>query len=241
MFKHTNIIPNFIVYFCALKTADPMKEKAILLGASGLIGSHLLKLLLDSPAYGAVTVYVRKALPINHPKLKQIITDFEKLDEITDSINGTIVFCCLGSTKKKTPNLKDYRKVDYDIPLYFAGQALKNGARQYHLVTAMGANAKSGNFYSKMKGEIETAIKALPYETTQIYQPSFLKGDRKENRPMEKIMLPIMRLVDLALIGPLKKYQSIESADVAQAMFNESIKNKRGIFVHNSEQIKRLV
>ncbi len=218
-----------------------MKEKAILLGASGLIGNHLLKLLLDSPAYGELTIYVRKALPITHIKLKQIVTGFEILDEITDSINGSIVFCCLGSTKSKTPNLKDYRKVDYDIPLYFGEQALKKGARQYHLVSAMGANSKSGNFYSKMKGQIEDAIKVLPYETIQIYQPSFLRGNRKENRPMEKIMLPIMRLVDLALVGPLKKYQSIESEYVAQAMFNESIKNKRGIFVHNSEQIKRLV
>jgi hypothetical protein len=92
-----------------------------------------------------------------------------------------------------------------------------------------------------MKGQIEGAIKALNYETTHIYQPSFLRGDRKENRPIEKFLLPIMRLVDLALVGPLKKYQSIDAEDVAKAMFNESIKNKRGIFVHNSEQIKRLV
>nr|WP_294897412.1 NAD(P)H-binding protein [uncultured Pedobacter sp.] len=218
-----------------------MKEKAILLGASGLIGSHLLKLLLDSPGYGEITVYVRKVLPINHDKLKQIVTDFKDLKELDNGVLGSIVFCCLGSTKSKTPNLKDYRKVDVDIPLYFAEQALKNNARQYHLVSAIGANAKSSNFYSKMKGQIEGAIKALNYETTHIYQPSFLRGDRKENRPIEKFLLPIMRLVDLALVGPLKKYQSIDAEDVAKAMFNESIKNKRGIFVHNSEQIKRLV
>ncbi len=218
-----------------------MKEKAILLGASGLIGSHLLTTLLASPAYGEVTIYVRKTLPINHLKLKQIVTDFENLEALNEHIAGTIVFCCLGSTKKKTPNLKDYKKVDYEIPLYFAHQASKNNARQFHLVTAIGANSKSSNFYTRMKGEIEDAIKKVSYETIHIYQPSFLRGDRKENRTTEKILTPIMRLVDLALIGPLKKYQSIEAEDVAKAMFNESIKNKRGIFVHNSEQIKRLV
>ena len=218
-----------------------MKEKAILLGASGLIGSHLLRLLLESPAYGEVTIFVRKALPINHVKLKQIVTDFENFDVLNDNISAGIVFCCLGSTKSKTPNLKDYRKVDFDIPLRFAQLALKNGARQYHLVSAIGADATSSNFYTKLKGEIENAISALDYESIYIYEPSFLKGKREENRPLEKIILPMMRLIDLALIGSLKKYRSIDASDVAKAMFNESITNKRGIFVHNSEQIKRLV
>jgi uncharacterized protein YbjT (DUF2867 family) len=218
-----------------------MKEKAILLGASGLIGSHLLSLLLSSPAYGEVTVFVRKNMPVNHTKLKQIVTDFENFDVLNDNISGGIVFCCLGSTKNKTPNLKDYRKVDFDIPLRFAQLALKNGARQFHLVSAIGANSKSSNFYIKLKGEIENAISALNYESIYIYQPSFLRGERKENRPLEQIILPMMRLVDMALIGPLKKYKSIDAKDVARAMFNESITNKRGIFVHNSEQINRLV
>ena len=218
-----------------------MKEKAIVLGASGLIGSHLLPLLLTSPAYSEVIVFVRKALPINHPNLKQIVTDFKDIGALGDSISATSIFCCLGSTKKKTPNLKDYKKVDYDIPLHFAELGLKNGARKFHLVSSMGANASSVNFYTKMKGDIENAIKALGYETFHIYRPAFLRGKRKENRPLEKIMLPVMRLVDVILIGSLKKYRSIEAEDVAKAMFNESIKNKLGTFVHNSEQIKRLV
>lgn len=218
-----------------------MKETAILLGASGLIGSHLLPLLLDSPAFATVTVYVRKKLPINHAKLKQILTDFDNLNTLNEGINASFVFCCLGSTKKKTPNLKDYRQVDYGIPLHFAKQAKKNGARQYHLVSSMGANSSASNFYSKIKGEIEDAVKAIDYETVHIYQPSFLRGERHENRPLEKIMLPIMRLVDVVLIGPLKKYQSIAAETVAKAMYSESIKNKRGIFVHQSDQIKSLV
>ncbi len=218
-----------------------MKETAILLGASGLIGSHLLPILLDSPAFATVTVYVRSKLPLNHEKLKQIVTDFDNLDALNEGINASFVFCCLGSTKKKTPNLKDYKHVDYGIPLHFAEQAKKNGARQYHLVSAIGADATSSNFYSKIKGEIEDAVRAISYEAIHIYQPSFLRGNRDESRPLEKIMLPLMRLVDLVLIGPLKKYQSIDAETVAKGMYNESIKNKRGIFVHQSDQIKSLV
>lgn len=217
-----------------------MKQKAILLGANGLIGSLLLPLLLNSPAFEEITVYVRKKLPNNHSKLKQIVTDFNSLSDLQETIRGNIIFCCLGSTKNKTPSPNDYRYVDYDIPLFFAQQGLANGVQQFHLVSAMGANAHSGNFYAKLKGEIEDAIKALSYESIDIYRPSLLRGNRKENRPMEKILIPIMRLIDVALLGPLKKYQSIDASDVAGAMYNECIKNKRGIFVHNSEQIKRL-
>lgn len=177
----------------------------------------------------------------SHPKLKQTITDFNNLETINHDINANQIFCCLGSTKSKTPNKNDYRKVDFDIPLYFAKQGVLKGLTKYHLVSSLGANANSNNFYTKLKGEIEDAIKALPIETINIFQPSFLKGNRKENRPLEKLMLPVMRVLDIILIGPLKKYQSIEAEDVAKAMFNESIKNKRGIFVHNSEQIKKLV
>jgi len=217
-----------------------MKETAILLGASGLIGSHLLPLLLNSPAYAEVTVYVRKALPINNSKLKQIITDFEDLDVLNDGINASIVFSCLGSTKKKTPDIKKYRRIDYGIPLHFAQQAKKNGARQFHLVSSLGADAKSGNYYSKIKGEIEDAVNSIGYETVHIYQPSFLKGERNENRPLEKLMLPIMSLLDVVLIGPLKKYKSIEATEVASAMYNQSITNQRGTLVHQSDQIKSL-
>ncbi|MFC5285389.1 nucleoside-diphosphate sugar epimerase [Pedobacter alpinus] len=218
-----------------------MKEKVILLGASGLIGSYLLPLLLNSDAFEEVNVFVRKRLEMSHPKLKQTLTDFNNLNQLDKDITASQIFCCLGSTKSKTPNTKDYRKVDYDIPLHFAKQGIVSGLKRYHLVSSLGANSKSNNFYTKLKGEIENAIKALPIEEINIYQPSFLRGEREENRPLEKLMLPIMSLVDLVLVGPLQKYKSIEAEDVAKAMFNESIKNKRGIFVHNSEQIKKLV
>ena len=146
----------------------------------------------------------------------------------------------MGSTKKKTPDLTEYRKIDHDYPLYFAKEGLKNGLMQYHIVSALGADPKSSNFYTKMKGELENDLKKLKIPALYIYQPSFLEGKRNENRPLEKIILPIMKLVNLLLIGGLRKYQSISAKVVAKAMLNESIKNKSGIFVFESDKIKEL-
>lgn len=217
-----------------------MALKAIILGASGLIGSNLLEMLLSDDRYDEVIVFVRKKLILTNSKLIQIITDFNPLEELKNVAKVDVVFCCLGSTKKKTPDLEKYKKVDHDIPLFFANEALNNGASQYHIVSSLSANPNSSNFYSRMKGEIEKDLKTLNYPSLFIYQPSFLVGDREENRPLEKIIAPIMKIFNFLLIGSLKKYQSIAAEDVAKAMANESIKNKRGIFVIESDKIKEL-
>src|ERR1700752_1769526 len=119
-----------------------MPNKAVIAGASGLIGSHLLYILLQSDYYDEVLALVRKELPVSNKKLVQLVVDFDKLDEYKASITGHAVFCCLGSTKKKTPNLAAYRKIDHDYPLKLAQIAKENGVRHYHLVSAIGANPK---------------------------------------------------------------------------------------------------
>lgn len=218
-----------------------MNQKAIIIGASGLIGRELLTLLLAYSHFETVKIFVRKSLNIKHPKLTEVISDFKDLNSLKSEIYGDALFCCLGSTKSKTPDLNQYRKIDHDYPLFFAEEGLKNGLQQFHLVSALGADAKSSNFYTKMKGETEEAIKLLGIPSLYIYQPSFLRGNRVENRPLEKFALLIMKAIDPLLIGGLKKYQSINAISVAKAMIIESIKNKRGIFVHKSDQIKELV
>lgn len=218
-----------------------MNKKAIIIGASGLIGRELLSLLLEQSEFESVKIFVRKSLGIQNPKLFEIITDFSDLTSLSKSIDSEVIFCCLGSTKSKTPDLNQYRKIDHDYPLFFAEEGLKNGLEQFHLISALGANAKSSNFYTKMKGETEDDLKRLAIPSIYIYQPSFLSGNRTEKRPMEKFALSVMKLIDPLLVGSLKKYQSISAITVAKAMINESIKNKRGIFVHKSDQIKELV
>src|ERR1700730_1502242 len=110
-----------------------MAIKAVIAGASGLIGSNLLDILLQQTEYDSILILVRKVLPIQHEKLTQLIVDFDKLDYYSKAITGHAVFCCLGSTRKKTPHLNDYKKVDHDYPLQLAQIAYKNGIPQYHL------------------------------------------------------------------------------------------------------------
>jgi len=217
-----------------------MSKKVVIAGASGLIGSNLLEILLKETNYDEILVLVRKELPIEHKKLVQLIIDFEKLDEHASVINGHAIFCCLGSTRKKTPDLALYRKIDHDYPLKLAQLAKKNNVQQYHLVSSIGANSKSSNFYTKMKGETEDDIQKVDLKCLQIYEPSILTGDRKESRLMERFSIGIMRFIDPLLIGSLRKYRSIPAQIVAQAMFNQSLKKQEGVFVHPSDKIKLL-
>ncbi|TDQ09835.1 oxidoreductase [Pedobacter metabolipauper] len=217
-----------------------MDKKAILLGASGLIGGSLLKQLLECPDYSGVLVLVRKKLDVEHPKLKQLVLDFDNLSAHASEIKGDVVFCCLGTTKSKTPDAAQYRKIDYQYPLDVAAIAQANGAEHYHLVSSMGANADSSIFYTRTKGEAERDLKAIPFKSIYIYRPSLLDGERKESRFAEKVMISVMRFINPILTGKLKKYRSIKIEKVAAAMLKESLTNKEGVFIHLSDQIEAL-
>jgi len=217
-----------------------MPYKAVIAGASGLIGSCLLEQLLASPQYDEVVVLVRKQLPVAHKKLVQVIVDFDHLADHQALITGHAVFCCLGSTRKKTPDLAQYRKIDYEYPLKLAQIAVENRVMHYHLVSALGADPKSSNFYSRMKGEVEEAIKRTGIKCLHIYEPSILTGNRQESRPMERFAITLMNAINPLLMGKLKKYRSIPAEIVARAMFKQSLKTEEGIFVHSSERIKLL-
>jgi uncharacterized protein YbjT (DUF2867 family) len=217
-----------------------MSNKAVIAGASGLIGSKLLNILLQRPFYDEVLILVRKELPLNHKKLVQLVINFDMLEEHSAALSGRAIFCCLGSTKKKTPDLTEYRKIDHDYPLQLAQLGKQNGVKQYHLVSSLGANANASNFYLKMKGETEDDIQKVGLKSLNIYQPSFLTGQRIENRPVERFGNILMKFIDPLLIGTLKKYRSIPAETVARAMFNQSLKNEEGIFVHPSDKIKLL-
>lgn len=217
-----------------------MAKKAIIAGASGLIGSELLSLLLSDPVYSEVVALVRKELPVQNKKLVQLILDFDQLADHTAAITGDVIFCCLGSTKKKTPDLSLYRKIDHDYPVLLAQLAVKNNVRQYHLVSALGADLHSDNFYLKMKGETEHDIEDTGLKSLHIYQPSLLTGNRKEFRLGEKIGSAVMKIIDPLLIGNFKKYRSIPAATVARAMYRQSLNHDEGLFIHPSDHIKQL-
>ncbi len=170
----------------------------------------------------------------------QLVIDFDKLDQFAANITGNILFCCLGSTKKRTPNLADYRKVDLDYPVELAEITKANHFRQYHFVSSIGADMHSSNFYTKMKGDAEYALIHQDLPCLHIYQPSALTGNRKESRPLEKVALLVMSFINPLLVGRLKKYRSIPAQLVAQAMYNQSLRPENGLYIHPSDHIQNL-
>lgn len=216
-----------------------MKRKAILAGASGLIGSHLLQQLLESEHYSEVLVLVRKDLPLKHPKLKQLTVDFAQLNHYAAEIKGDVVFCCLGTTKKQTPDQKEYRKIDYQYPLDIAWIAQTNGADSYHLVSSIGADKNSSVFYTRTKGEVERDLKAVPFKSITIYRPSFLIGERKNNPAFLTLLGKTLSFLNPLFIGSLRKYRTIRAEVVARAMLISSLDHQREIHIYESDQIQK--
>ena len=215
-------------------------KRAVIAGASGLIGSELLKLLLANDDIAEVVALVRGPLSFENKKLKQVHVEFDTLDRFKDDVKGDVVYCCLGTTKRKTPDEEEYRKIDYKYPLELARIAATNNSGQFHLISALGANAASNVFYTKLKGELEQEIKRVGLRSLHIYQPSLLTGNRTEKRPLEKIAIILMTLVNPILLGPFKKYRSIPASLVARAMLNQTFKNLTGIHTYPSDHIKEL-
>jgi uncharacterized protein YbjT (DUF2867 family) len=217
-----------------------MSYKAIIIGASGLIGSELLKRALISDDFHEILLINRRPLNITNNKIREIVIDFDKLADISDQISGDITFSCLGTTRGKTPDARQYRKIELDYTLSIANYGLTNGIKQFHYVSSLGADASSSSFYLKLKGEVENQLKVLPIRSLHIYQPSFLTGERHENRLAENLMAPVMRLINPLLTGRLRKFQSISAKAVAEAMLKQSLKSKEGIFTYPSDIIKQL-
>jgi uncharacterized protein YbjT (DUF2867 family) len=222
------------------KKKRTMANKAIIAGSSGLIGSKLLDILLQQPFYDEVLILVRKELSTQHPKLTQLVVDFDRLETYADQLTGHAIFCCLGSTRAKTPDLAVYRRIDHDYPVQLAQLGHSNGVKEYHLVSSIGANASSSNFYTKTKGETELDVDKVGIPATHIYQPSLLTGQRKEKRILEHIASLLMKIIDPLLMGSLKKYRSIPAATVAMVMFKQSTKNMVGNFIYPSNAIKEI-
>jgi uncharacterized protein YbjT (DUF2867 family) len=208
-----------------------MNKTALIAGASGLTGGYLLNLLLESPEYSTVIAYVRKSSGLTHPKLKEMLVDWENLQE---PVAAEDVFCCLGTTIKKAGSQEAFRRVDYDYPLQLAQLQFRGGSQQFLLVSAMGADAKSSIFYSRVKGELENALQSIGYKSLHIFRPSFIAGPRKESRPGEKIGLAIFSILSPLFMGPLKKYAPIQAEHIARAMLRTAQKNEPEMKVYDS-------
>jgi len=216
-----------------------MKRTALLAGASGLVGGYCLKELLADPAYSHVTVLARSALGVKHPKLTEKIVNFDHLKDALKGIQVDDVFCALGTTRKKSPDPKAYQKIDVDYPAHLAHYTRKNKARQFLVVSSLGADPNSGIPYGRRKGEMEKAVGSEPFEAVHLFRPSFITGekDRKERRPTERWMECILALLPFLFAGPLKKYKPIAAATIAKAMVRVSKAGMKGVHVWPSDKI----
>ncbi len=208
-----------------------MRKTVLLIGASGLIGGELLNLLLKDDEIGTVKAFVRKPLKIKNDKLHEICVDFEKLEEFDSEFKGDSLFCCIGTTRKKTPNLDAYKAIDSGIVLSSAKMASNNKVPQIHLVSAIGADISSKIFYNQLKGEIEKDVFKFGFESTFIYQPALLIGKRFEMRPFEFLAQKIMPFFDLFLTKSTRKYHSIRAEKVAKSMHMNFCTPKKGVTI----------
>ena len=215
-------------------------KTALLFGSTGLVGGHVLNYLIQNPNYSKIKLFVRSFTEFNDPKIEIIQTDFNNLNKYTEDIKGDECFFCIGTTKKKSPDKNEYQKIELDIPKKIAQIAKSNLVKSFFFVSSGYANPKSSGEYLKFKGLVEEEIKNLNFDKIGIMRPSFLLGERQEERIGEKFGIIIFKLLTPILIGSFRKMRPIQSEIVARAMIklaNENIDQS----VFESNEISNLV
>ena len=209
-------------------------KTALIFGSSGLVGGHLLNKLIQNNNYSKIKVFIRSELVINDSKLDIIKTDFNNLENHREEIKGDDCFFCIGTTKKNSPDKNEYRRVELDIPKEIAQIAKSNSVNSFAFVSSGYADAKSSGDYLKFKGLVEEELKNLNFSKLAIMRPSFLIGDRKEERVGEKIGIFLFKMLSPLFLGPLKKMKPIQSEIVARAMIRATNENlEKNIFESN--------
>jgi uncharacterized protein YbjT (DUF2867 family) len=193
-------------------------KSALLFGASGLVGGHVLNQLISNNNYSKIKLFVRSSINISDPKIEIIQTDFNNLENHREDIKGDDCFFCIGTTKKNSPDKNEYKRVELEVPKQIAQIAKSNLVNSFVFISSGYADPKSSGDYLKFKGEVEEELKRLNFPKLGIMRPSFLLGDRKEKRIGEKIGIFVFKLLSPLFLGPLKKMKPIHSATVAKAM-----------------------
>lgn len=214
-------------------------KTAILLGATGLTGGILLQKLLKDPRYGKIILFSRSSIKIKSSKIQELLVDLFQLEKYREQFKADQVFCCIGTTKSKTPNEETYRSIDYGIPVTAAKLCKDNGISTFAVISALGANPDSGVFYNKVKGEMQRDVLAQKIKNTYIFQPSLIAGERREKRFFENMATQVMKILNYALIGPLEKYRSIHPETIARAMLIVANKGYKKSVIE-SDEIKKI-
>ncbi len=191
---------------------------AIVLGATGLTGGYLLNILLKDPEYSKVILFSRSSVGFQHDKLEEHLIDLLELEKYKETFVADEVFCCIGTTKSKTPDNETYKKIDLGIPVTAAKLCRQNNIEKFLVISALGADANSSVFYNKVKGEMQHQVLEQGISKTYIFQPSLIAGDREEKRFFENLAIKSFKVLNKLMIGSLRKYRSIHPETIAKAM-----------------------
>lgn len=217
-------------------------KRAIVFGASGFVGSHLLSELLNNSDYGQVIAIARKSLSITHPGLKTVIADYNSLADVKSEIAADEVFIALGTTKTNSPKKAEYYQVDHEYPVLAARIAKERGAKSVFLVTAVGANPNSKFFYVRTKGETERDVIALNFEHTHIFRPSMIMGKRKEKRSLlEEALMTFWFILNPLLTWKGDKYKGITGEDIAKALIKSAKNQTEKLKIYHWREMHDLV
>jgi uncharacterized protein YbjT (DUF2867 family) len=209
-----------------------LSHTALLAGATGLVGGECLRRLLAHPAWTSVIVLARRAVTVRNPpaKLRQIITDFTRLESAAGELAAEHVFCALGTTMRKAGSRAAFREVDLEYPLRLAHLARTQGARHFSLVSAVGADRRSTFYYSRVKGELEEALIDMQWPSLAIFRPSLIEGERAESRPLERWAGRLLRHAPPA-------WRAVAAADIAAAMIAVALQSPPGVTIVESRDI----
>lgn len=211
---------------------------ALVLGATGLIGRHVVELLLADPTWSRVRVLVRRPLALAHEKLEVQVLDFEQLPDHSELFAVDDIFCCLGTTMKVAKSREAFRRVDLDYPTDAARFGRVAGAKQYLLVSSTGANPHSMFFYNRVKGELEQKLRTAGYPSLSIFQPSLLLGARETPRMLERVAEVGLALISWLFVGPLSSLRPVQGEQVARAMVNRARRAPDGTRVLSFSDIR---
>ncbi|MFT6851306.1 MAG: hypothetical protein ACJATA_002127 [Sphingobacteriales bacterium] len=198
------------------------KKTAIILGATGLTGSHLLDELIHDSDFELIKIFSRNTTNVTHPKVKEYLGDLLHIESFKNDFTGDVTFCCIGTTASKTKDKSVYKSIDFGIPVSAANLSKENGISQFLVISSMGANSKSPVFYNKTKGEMEEQVQKSQVEKTIVLRPSLILGNRGEQRIGESIGVAVMNFISPLMIGSLKKYRAINAQSIAMAMIKIS-------------------
>ncbi|HXH31510.1 MAG TPA: NAD(P)H-binding protein [Bacteriovoracaceae bacterium] len=206
--------------------------KAVIIGATGLVGTELLKKILNDNSFDGVTSISRRRPQQEHPKLTQVIVStLEDLPLRAVDLQGEVYFCCLGTTIKAAGSQQQFRKIDQRAVGDFARIAKNHQAKSFVLVSAQGAAPGSKIFYSRVKGEVEQELNALGLASLTIFRPSLLIGDRKEKRPAERFLINLFKILSPVLPASVLKRAGTEVSQLADRMIELAVSSRPGVTV----------